>query len=113
MEFQDIDQICYRVDRIREAFNELADCIFTTYEDFGVDKEYWSETGTMISNLSLDLLNLTKPSSPYFDVSEEILEKRRQMGHESLYEGAAPYEVEDTKEGRLALVDIQAVRRKI
>lgn len=47
-----------------ETFNSLADFIFSTYEDFGVDRAHWNETNSIVGQLTVQLLNFTKCSSP-------------------------------------------------
>jgi hypothetical protein len=54
-----------RAESAIETFNNLADFIFTTYEDFGVDKAYWNETNSIVAQLTVQLLNFTKVSSPF------------------------------------------------
>ena len=56
----DKDLIDSRLDDIRWDFNALSDFILCTYDDNGVDKAYWSETCTLLSKVSMQLLNLTK-----------------------------------------------------
>lgn len=56
----DVDTIDYRLEDVREAFNSLSDFILSTYDEHEVTKEYWSETCSMLSTVSMQLLNLTK-----------------------------------------------------
>ncbi len=58
------DTMDIRAQAAIETFHSLADFIFTTYEDFGVDKEYWNETNSIVAQLTVQLLNFTKISSP-------------------------------------------------
>lgn len=70
----DKDVIDSRLDDIRWDFNALADFILSTYDDNDVNKGCWTETCTMISKVSMQLLNLTKnhweKDGPFSSVSE-------------------------------------------
>lgn len=56
----DVMDIDGRLEEIKDNFEALSDFVLVVYNDMDVDKTYWSETCSMISNLHMQLMTLTK-----------------------------------------------------